>query len=79
MEYVTRVQILDEAVYVSLCANALRKGMNPYVLFPVIDKWLDRLDCLVLIKQKSLRITEFKPTLLHLKADFVSHPAHGIG
>ena len=29
---VTRVQILDEAVCVSLRSNALRKGMNPSVL-----------------------------------------------
>ena len=34
MESVTRVQTLDEAVCISLCANALRKGMNLSVLTP---------------------------------------------
>ena len=31
MVSVPRVQILDEAICVSLRANALRKGMNPFV------------------------------------------------
>ena len=29
---VIRVQILDKAVYISLCANALRKSINPSLL-----------------------------------------------
>ena len=29
MELTTRVQILDKAICISLCANTLRKGMNP--------------------------------------------------
>ena len=33
-EFVTRVQILDEAVSISLRANALRKGMNTSIIFP---------------------------------------------
>ena len=32
MESVTQVQILEEIVCISLCANALWKGMNPSVL-----------------------------------------------
>ena len=32
MKMATQVQILDKAVYVSLCANALGKGMNPFLL-----------------------------------------------
>ena len=36
---VTRVQILDEAVYISLCANTFWKGMKPSVFSPAIGKW----------------------------------------
>ena len=32
MEPLTQVQILDEAAYISLRANILRKGMNPSLL-----------------------------------------------
>ena len=32
MELVTQVQILEEAVCISLCANALEKAMNLSVL-----------------------------------------------
>ena len=32
MEQVTQVQLLDKAVGNSLYANALEKGMNPFVL-----------------------------------------------
>ena len=35
MELATRVQILDEAVYVSLCANVIKAGMNPSVLYGI--------------------------------------------
>ena len=38
MESATRVQILDEAVYVSLGAYTLRKGLNLSILTPAIDK-----------------------------------------
>ena len=38
MELVTRVQILDKAVCVSLCANALGKRMNPSVFLPAMGK-----------------------------------------
>ena len=34
----TRVQILDVAVCISLCTNTIEKGMNPTILFPVIGK-----------------------------------------
>ena len=40
MELETKVQILDEAVCISQCANALRKGMNPSVLFPTRGKFV---------------------------------------
>ena len=32
MEMATQVQILEKVVYISLCANALTKGMNPSIL-----------------------------------------------
>ena len=32
MESATRIQILDEAVYVSISINAIGKGMNPTTL-----------------------------------------------
>ena len=38
MELVIRVQIQDEAVWVSLCANTPKKGRNSSVLPPVIGK-----------------------------------------
>ena len=34
MELTVQVQILDEAVDVSLCSNTLGEGMNPSVLSP---------------------------------------------
>ena len=38
MKLVTKVQILDKAVCISLCTNALGKGMNSYVLLPTMGK-----------------------------------------
>ena len=38
MEMVTLVQILDEAVCISLCTNALGKSMNSSLLPSAIDK-----------------------------------------
>ena len=38
MELVTRVQISDEAVCISVYANTLRKGMNPSVPLLSIGK-----------------------------------------
>ena len=34
----SREQIVDEAIFVSLYANALGKGMNPSLLFLAMDK-----------------------------------------
>ena len=33
MNSMSQVQILEEAVYISLCANDFEKGMNPFLLF----------------------------------------------
>ena len=38
MELPTKVQILDDAVCISLYANILRKGMNPFVHPPAMGK-----------------------------------------
>ena len=38
MDPVTRVQNLDEAVCILHFANTLRKGMNPTILRPAMDK-----------------------------------------
>ena len=38
MKSVTQVQILDEAVYVSLRANDFEKYINPLVSTPVMSK-----------------------------------------
>ena len=38
MELVIQVQILDEAIYISLCANALGKCLNPSVFMTAMGK-----------------------------------------
>ena len=47
---VTRIQFLDETICISIRANALGKGMNPYVR-PTMDKKPDRLGSSALVKQ----------------------------
>ena len=32
-EFAMRVQVLDEAICISRCSNALEEDMNPFVLF----------------------------------------------
>ena len=51
MDTATRVQILDETVGVSHCANTLRKGMNSIILPPAMCKWQGRLDSLTSVWQ----------------------------
>ena len=38
MDIATRVQILDEPVYISHSINTLGKGMNPTILSPATSK-----------------------------------------
>ena len=38
MELATQVHILDEAIGISLHANAFGKGINPSILYPVMGK-----------------------------------------
>ena len=38
MDMATRVQILDETVYISLNANTLGKSLKQIILFPAINK-----------------------------------------
>ena len=68
MELAIWDQILDKAVCVSLYANALEKGMNPFVLPPPMSKATNQ--------GRKKKPSEFKPALLHLKIDLVSNPAH---
>ena len=51
MELSIQVQILDEAVCISLCANALGKGMNLSVLPPAMEKYYDWMGSLLSVKQ----------------------------
>ena len=43
MESVILVQIQDEIVWVSLCANDFRKRINPFFFYQIVEKngWLD--------------------------------------
>ena len=77
MESATPVQILDETVCISLCANALGKSMNQSVLFPALSKLSGRLSSLALIRQAIKKEnSEFKPDVLRLNIDIVFHHAH---
>ena len=54
MESVNQVQILDEAICVSLHANAVGKGINPSGLLLAIDKTVGKTDFFSLDKATSL-------------------------
>ena len=71
MEFATRFQILDEAVCISLYANALGKGMISWVNSRA--DWVLYSLCGNLSRKK--KPSKFKPAVLHSKSDFVSHPA----
>ena len=52
MQSMTWIQILDEAVYISLCANALAESMNPPLLSHLaMGKYLGRHGSLVWVRQ----------------------------
>ena len=59
----TWVQILDKAIWVSLCANALRNTMNLSILPPAMES--NNQCCLDLFRQIILEKEnfEFKPVL----------------
>ena len=38
MNLMNQVQIQDEAICISFCANALKKGQNPSLLLPAMGK-----------------------------------------
>ena len=70
MDMVTQVQILDEAYWILHSTNTLGKGMN----YPVMGKYWGRLGSLAFIRQP---VKEKEDSVkLHLKIDFVSHPAN---
>ena len=70
MDLVTSVQTLDEAVFISLYANNIGKGMNPSGLPSAINKKPGRLGSLVALVRQPVyekENSEFKPAILHLK------------
>ena len=70
MDMLTRVQTLDEAVYISHNANIPRKSMNRIIPPPpAISKYLAKLDSLSWVWPPVLEneIFEFKPVNLCLK------------
>ena len=80
MDKTSRVQFLNEAVFILFDANAFGKGMNLY-FYTAMGTLLDRLSTLELFRQpvKVKENSEFKPALLHVKVDLASHPAYGGG
>ena len=62
MQLLTRIQILEEAVYISLHTNSLGKGMDLSIILPTMVKQKGRLCSLALIKLpvKEKENTEFK-------------------
>ena len=80
MESATQLQIPDEVVCISLCADALGKGTNPSAIPSPMGKLLVKLDSLAMVnKQSRRRKTEFKPVVLPLKFDLVLQPAQAKG
>ena len=79
MELATQVQILDKVVHISLCANAFAKSMHPSCSLFSYGKYLGQLCSLALVRQLvwEKKNPRFKPALLCLKSDLVSHPACG--
>ena len=76
MESMIRVQILIEALYISLRGNALGKGMNLSVLLSNSEKIGDQTVLFSLSKPfEEKENSELKPLVLLLKIDFVSYPA----
>ena len=73
MVRVTRIQVLDKAVYLSLCANALEKGMNLSILLSAIDEQWGRLGYLGSVMQPvyEKENSEFNPAVLRLKIAIV--------
>ena len=73
----TRVQNLDEAVYISHCANTLGIGMNPTILPLVKAKIVGqtRIFKLGIATNQGEENSEFRPVKNHLKKDLGLHSA----
>ena len=72
-----QIQILDEAVCISLFTNTFGKSMNPSLL---PSRYLEQTELFSLqwwLFEKE--ISEIKPTALHWKIDLVVHPVHRRG
>ena len=72
-----RVQIVDEAVWISHDANTIGKGINPIILPSTMSKSLVRMDSLTSLwhRVEEKENSVFKPDLLHLENDHVLHSA----
>ena len=68
MDTVTQVQILNETIYISYCANTLGKRLHQATLHTAREDW-----ALNLAKATGLR--EEKPVELRLEIDLVSYSA----
>ena len=78
MESETKVQILDEAVCISLYANALGKAMNPCPPpHPAMSKIVGQTGFFSLGYATSLE-RKFKPSLLYFQIDLVPNLAHEV-
>ena len=77
IDTITRVQILDEVIYISHSAKALEKCLNLTILPEAIGKYWSILFSLTLI-WKSIeenKNPKFKSAKQRLKIDLVPHPA----
>ena len=66
MELATQILILDGFICVSLCTNALRKGMNPSF----------HLGSLTMVRQSvyKKKNSDFKPAVFSMEINFISRP-----
>ena len=79
MNTATRVQTLDEAIYISHNANTL--GMNPIILPPAMGKIFGQTDPRYDNQSKRKKTLKSNELNFALKFDLVSHPAdmEGLG
>ena len=78
MESATRNQTLDEAVFTSLCANAIGEGMNPFFFNPELwvsyqPDWDHNLGN----QSKRRKTLDTRLAVLQLKIDLLSDPDRG--
>ena len=77
MDLAIQVQILDDAICISLCTNALGKGMNPSVLSQTTGKIVGQTVFFIFCKVDSLQ--DRISTILDLRIDLVLYAAFSGG